>query len=174
MLIYHLPRYLERVLELAKRSYVTSEEVSQKLDITIGTAKKYLDNLRMLGLVIKKNDMYIYIENILQKLFSSCEEAKSFVFYITTDRPKLLTIKNVIQLWALLKYDIIDITTLAYSIYNGYLQKWLIDVLNENELASKIESIAKIYIKPDELKENLLRIVEEHINSKISKYIEDT
>ncbi len=174
MLIYHLPRYLERVLELAKRSYVTSEEVSQKLDITIGTAKKYLDNLRMLGLVIKKNDMYIYIENILQKLFSSCEEAKSFVFYITTDRPKLLTIKNVIQLWALLKYDIIDITTLAYSIYNGYLQKWLIDVLNENELASKIESIAKIYIKPDELKENLLRIVEEHINSKISKYIENT
>ncbi len=174
MLIYHLPRYLERVLELAKRNYVTPEEVSQKLGITIGTAKKYLDNLRMLGLVIKKNNMYIYIENILQKLFSSCEEAKSFVFYITTGRPKLLTIRNVIQLWALLKYDIIDVTTLAYSIYNGYLQKWLIDVLNENELASKIENIVKIYIKPEELKENLLRIVEEHINSKISKYIEDT
>jgi len=171
MVIYYLPKYLERVLELVRMGYATPEDISKRLNISIGTARKYLDSLRMLGLVIKKNNMYIYIENVLQKLFRSCEETKNFVFYVTSDKPKLLAIRDVIQLWAILKYDIVDSTSLAYSIYNGYLQKWLTDVLNENELANKINDLIVMHMKPEELREKLLKIIEEHINSKISRYI---
>jgi len=171
MVIYYLPKYLERVLELVRIGYVTPEDISKRLNVSISTARKYLDNLRMLGLVIKKDNMYIYIESVLQKLFKSCEETKNFVFYTTIDKPKFLAIRNVIQLWALLKYDIVDSTSLAYSIYNGYLQKWLSDVLNENELANKINDLIVMYMKPEGLREKLLKIIEEHINSKISKYI---
>lgn len=173
MAIYYLPKYLERVLELVRTNYVTPEDVSKRLDITVSTARKYLDSLRMLGLVIKKNNVYMYTENILQKLFKNCEETKDFIFYITIDKPKFLAIKNIIQLWAVLKYNIVDITSIIYSIHNRYLQKWLTDVLNESELANKIDSLIGMHMKPEELKENLLKVIKEHINSKISRYIED-
>ncbi len=142
------------------------DEIAEKLGVLPSTAKRYLKELVKLGYVTEGFEGKFSLtetgellrKSVLSHLKSHRDLSPYFFTDPSTSQPVPLSIKNLRQLYALLKYDVIEWKILEHHVKAGYLSKWIREAIGDIELANKIDE-ARNSIDKDKL----MKIIEERL-----------
>lgn len=144
----------------------TVNDVATRLNILPSTAKRYLKELVKLGYVREgQGGGYVLTETgklFRESILSHLRDEKNRAPYIFTDpsssQPIPLSIRGLKQLYALVKYDVVEWSVLEHHVKAGYLSKWIKEVVGDVDLATRIDK------ERDGINKNrLLEIIEERI-----------
>jgi predicted transcriptional regulator len=142
------------------------EELAKETGLAESTIKKYVLVLMHEGLVQRRGEKTFGLtdEGLRLKSFLRGIERQSSSPYVFTDpvtgSPIPLAFKNYIQLWAAVKYGLVDKKAAEEHFERGYLKEWIRNGLNDDYTYSLIEN-GKIKTLDDLLAhiENAMRIL---------------
>ncbi len=125
---------------------VEARKLAELTGLTISSVRKYLSVLVKEGLVSRTNtDKYVLTEKglnfrrFLEKMDPSYRSEAPYVFTDpNTGSPVPVQIRNYTQLYAVLRYDLIDKSIVEEHVKRGYLLEWIKSAMNDQHLAEKI------------------------------------
>ncbi len=136
-----------RLILLFRNDQLSVNDVSRETGLLASSVKKYLTILEKQGLVERKGSN-IYVLTSRGKMFRDFlekikPEYRAGAPYIFTDpstgTPIPLEVRNYAQLYAVLKYELIEKSIAEEHLRRGYLLEWIKNGLKDQHLAEKLE-----------------------------------
>ncbi len=154
-----------RLILLFKNDQVSVNDISKETGLSPSSVKKYLTILEKQGLVERKGgNIYVLTSRgrmyrgFLEKLKLEHKSETPYVFTDpSTGSPVPIEVRNYAQLYAVLKYELINRNAAEEHLRRGYLLEWIKNGLKDQYLAEKLEK--------GEIKsiEDLIRYLEFHM-----------
>lgn len=140
----------------------TIDDVASKLNLSLGTTRKYINEMIKHGLIIDLGKKYVASEKCLFLLEGlslgkkSVEENISYIITNEKGNPIPLKIDSIEKLYIAIKYGFIPKDVLMYHIVRGYLSKWITESIGAKILAQRLLDIKSL--------EDLLELLEEYLD----------
>ena len=92
------------------------------------------------------------------KVFTTVPEEMSFYFYLGINQPADLTSKTLAEFYGAVKQ--VSAGSLEFHLYRGDFENWLKEACKEPELADEIGGIKAAELKGEELRAELLKVLD--------------
>ncbi len=159
-----LPGSLKRVLEVFEKvkKPMTPEEMARRLGVRRQTAKKYMDQLVKRGYLVKRPDGTYYLAGEGESSSGSgggsstghgssgssssptsrvVRVAGEPFYFVYQGSPVTLAVRSLEQLYAIVRYRIVEPEVIAWLISMGYLQAWLRSALGAEDVARAVDGL---------------------------------
>jgi hypothetical protein len=93
-----------------------------------------------------------------RKVFTTFPDEMGFRFYYGVDQPAGLTANSLGDFYKIIKQ--ISVNSLEFHLFRGDFDAWLKNVCKETELAEEFESVKTSGVKGEELKTELLNVLD--------------
>jgi len=133
---------------------------SKKVNLTPNQAVKQIQELAKEGFLQKIGGGYGMTEKgkTALKVFTLVPEEMSFHFYYGIDQPTDLTAKTLQEFYNIVK--IVSANSLEFHLYGGDFENWVKEACKEPELAKEIGGTKTAALKGEELRAELLRVLD--------------
>jgi predicted transcriptional regulator len=145
-------------------------QVTSRMDLTMFAQKVNLDpadamanvqELTQKGLVRKTGGGYgVTVKGKAAiKAFTPVPEEKAFHFYTRIGYPTVYSAQSLSDFYNVAKQ--IGEDSIEFHLSRGDFEKWMADVLDDAELAEKIENLTKENPKPEQVRKELLKVIDQ-------------
>ena len=92
------------------------------------------------------------------KSFEIVPKEMTFLFYFGIDSPSEFTAESLEQFYRVIKQ--ISVESVEFHLYRGDFTNWVKDALKETELANEFERVAAEGLKGEDLRKELIKVLE--------------
>lgn len=135
------------------------DKIAAKSELTRGKVLGNLPRLCLDGLVDKRGRLYAITDRgrAIIREFEPVPENKAFYFYLGEYRPAGPVARSLREFYDSVKT--IDSASLEFHVQRGDFEKWIREVLGDEELASEITELRSAGLSGDSLRDKLCKSV---------------
>ena len=131
------------------------DKIAAKSGLTRGKVLGNLPRLCLDGLVDKRGRLYAIMDRgrVILRELELVPEDKAFYFYLGENKPAGLAARSLKEFYDAVKT--VDSTSLEFHVQRGDFEKWIREVLGDEELAAEIAELRPANLSGDSLRNKL-------------------
>ena len=136
---------------------------AQKVNLTPNQTIQQVQELAKKGFLKKVGSGYGMTEKgrTALKAFTTVPDGMGFRFYLAIGQPTDLTAQSLEEFNRVIKQ--VSVGSLEFHLYRGDFEKWLKETVKNPELANEIEKIQDMDLKGEELRAEILKLLNTQI-----------